>query len=133
MLTLMLCGTEFESFGGLLGTSWGYFGQHLAVIWGIFWGGLGWKRLCKEGGGVLFLPRHFWGRKVAPRLPQEAWQGTKMRPRGPQETTKRAFERKTSKPSQMTTYSIIMFDFLNLEGSENHKFRVRSGLESKRK
>ena len=66
MLTLMLCGTEFESFGGLLGTSWGYFGQHLAVIWGIFWGGLGWKRLCKEGGGAI-SPPSLLGPKSGPK------------------------------------------------------------------
>ena len=55
-----------------------------------------------------------------------------MRPRGFQEATKKAFERKTSKTSKMTTISIKMLDFESLDDLENHKIQVQNVLKHKK-
>ena len=57
----------------------------------------------------------------------------KLRPRGFEEATKKAFERKTSKPSKMMTFSIKMLDFEGLEGFDNHKVQVENGYKKRKK
>ena len=71
-----------------------------------------------------------WARKVAPRRPGKA---PNLRPRGFQEATKRALERKTSKSSNMVTLSMKIFDFEGLEGFENHQIQVQNNFKNKKK
>ena len=65
-------------------------------------------------------------------LPKRFGKAPKLRPRGFQEATKKAFERKTSKTSKMTTISMKMLDFEGLEGFENHQILVQNGFISKK-
>ena len=69
------------------------------------------------------------GRQEAAKRPQE---GPKWGQDGRQEGAKRAFERKTSKTSKMTTLSMKMLDFEGRGGSKIWKFWSRKGFESRK-
>ena len=84
----------------------------------------------KRGGrdfGVVASGPEKW-----PQVPRRLGKSPKLRPRGFQEATKRAFERKTSKTSKMMTFSMKMLDFEGLEGFENHQILVQNGFKHKK-
>ena len=74
----------------------------------------------------------FLGSKRGPKSSPRGLERPKLRPRGFQEATKKAFERKTSKTSKMTTLSIKIVDFEGLEGFENHPILVQNGFKHKK-
>ena len=106
-----------------LGSIWGHFGDLLGTFGG---SGTHFEADSLKKGGGAFLPCRFWGRTVAGR-PEQA---SKLRPRGRQEASKKAFERKTSKTLTMMTLFMNMLHFGGLQGSKNCKFRARSNLKS---
>ena len=126
-----------------MGTFWRHFGPFGGPFWH-FWGVRGdlfgtfgrsgahfeagtFKKGGGDFGGVAFGPE-----KSPQGLPKRFGKAPKLRPRGFQEATKRAFERKTSKTSKMTTFSMKMLDFEGLEGFENHQILVQNGFKHKK-
>ena len=111
--------------GGLLGCSWGSFGD-LGGSEAHF-GAYTFKRMGYYFSLAGFGPPN--GRQEAPKRPQE---GPKWGQDGRQDWSKRAFERKTSKTSKLTTLSMKMLDLGGRGGSKICKFWSRNGFESKR-
>ena len=111
---------------GLLGASWGSLG-----CLGGYEAHFGAYTLKRRGGlyfgGAGFGPPN--GRQEGPKRPQE---GPKWGQDGRQEGSKRAFERKTSKTSKMTTFSMKMLDVGGRGGSKICKFWSGNRFERKK-
>ena len=125
-----------ETFDGYLGNIWGPF-WHFWGVRGDLFGTFGRSGAhfeagtFKKGGGD-FRVVAFGPEKWPQSLPKRLGKAPKLRPRGFQKATKRAFERKTSKTSKMTTLSMKMLDFEGQEGLQNHKILVQNGFKHKK-
>ena len=90
-------GASWAPLGGILRTFWGPFG----VLWAL--GSAIWSRCLEKRKGGLNSLTPFGSPKCHQGTPKRFRKALQMRPRGCQETTKRAFDFKTLKSTKMMT------------------------------